>query len=193
MAIQLQRAAARARLAMALPEIKSRTRRNTAMRAMRVHAPRVPLACDTLPDPEPGPGQVLVRVQACGVCRTDLHIADGELSGAPYPITPGHEVVGKIVSKGGNAARFVVGSRIGIPWRGLRGGRCSPSPAPATRPARPLRCNAAHVGPATPPRRRPSRWTRAGRRRAVAYAVRPGVRPEMRPRTPMMMRYSATM
>ena len=67
------------------------------MRAMRVHAPRVPLACDTLPDPAPGPGQVLVRVQACGVCRTDLHIADGELAGASYPITPGHEVVGKVV------------------------------------------------------------------------------------------------
>ena len=94
------------------------------MRAMRVHAPRVPLACDTLPDPAPGPGQVLVRVQACGVCRTDLHIADGELAGASYPITPGHEVVGKVVSNGKNAARFAIGSRIGIPWLGWTCGEC---------------------------------------------------------------------
>jgi alcohol dehydrogenase, propanol-preferring len=94
------------------------------MRAMRVHAPRAALACDTLPDPEPGPGQVLVRVQACGVCRTDLHIAQGELAGAPYPITPGHEVVGKVISRGQEAERFAVGARIGIPWLGWTCGEC---------------------------------------------------------------------
>jgi alcohol dehydrogenase, propanol-preferring len=94
------------------------------MRAMRVHAPRAALACDTLPDPEPGPGQVLVRVQACGVCRTDLHIAEGELAGAPYPITPGHEVVGKVISRGQESERFAVGARIGIPWLGWTCGEC---------------------------------------------------------------------
>ncbi len=94
------------------------------MRAMRVHAPRAALACDTLPDPRPGPGQVLVRVQACGVCRTDLHIAEGELAGPPYPITPGHEVVGKVISRGQESERFAVGARIGIPWLGWTCGEC---------------------------------------------------------------------
>jgi alcohol dehydrogenase, propanol-preferring len=94
------------------------------MRAMRVHAPGVALARDALLDPEPGPGQVLVRVQACGVCRTDLHIADGELAGAPYPITPGHEVVGKVVARGQDSRRFAVGARIGIPWLGWTCGEC---------------------------------------------------------------------
>ena len=94
------------------------------MRAMRVHAPRAALACDTLPDPRPGPGQVLVRVQACGVCRTDLHIAECELAGPPYPITPGHEVVGKVISRGQESERFAVGARIGIPWLGWTCGEC---------------------------------------------------------------------
>jgi propanol-preferring alcohol dehydrogenase len=67
---------------------------------------------------------VLVRVQACGVCRTDLHIADGELAGAPYPITPGHEVVGKVISRGQDSQRFAAGARIGIPWLGWTCGEC---------------------------------------------------------------------
>ena len=91
------------------------------MRAMRLHAPGRPLSADTLELPQPAAGQVLVRVKACGVCRTDLHIVDGELAGAPCPITPGHEVVG-VVEAGGE--RFASGTRVGIPWLGWTCGEC---------------------------------------------------------------------
>ena len=91
------------------------------MRAMRLHVPGRPLSADTLELPQPGPGQVLVRVRACGVCRTDLHIFDGELAGAAFPITPGHEVVG-VVEAGGE--RFAPGTRVGIPWLGWTCGEC---------------------------------------------------------------------
>ncbi|HEX6295149.1 MAG TPA: zinc-dependent alcohol dehydrogenase family protein [Burkholderiales bacterium] len=91
------------------------------MRAMRLHAAAEPLSADTLEVPRPGTGQVLVRVKACGVCRTDLHIVDGELAGVPCPITPGHEVVG-VVEAGGE--RFAPGSRVGIPWLGWTCGEC---------------------------------------------------------------------
>ena len=91
------------------------------MRAMRLHARGQPLSADTLAVPRPGPGQVLVRVKACGVCRTDLHIVDGELAGAPCPITPGHEVVG-VVEAG--SERFAPGTRVGIPWLGWTCGAC---------------------------------------------------------------------
>jgi propanol-preferring alcohol dehydrogenase len=89
---------------------------------MRLHVPGRPLSADTLELPQPGPDQVLVRVRACGVCRTDLHIVDGELSGAPCPITPGHEVVG-VVEAGGE--RFAPGARVGIPWLGWTCGECA--------------------------------------------------------------------
>jgi len=85
------------------------------MRAMRVHAPGRPLSADNLEVPVAGPGQVLVRVKACGVCRTDLHLVDGELPACRYPVTPGHEVVGTIVSSG---------ARVGIPWLGWTCGEC---------------------------------------------------------------------
>ena len=91
------------------------------MRAMRLHARGQPLSADTLAVPRPGPGQVLVRVKACGVCRTDLHIVDGELAGAPCPITPGHEVVG-VVEAG--SERLAPGTRVGIPWLGWTCGSC---------------------------------------------------------------------
>jgi len=91
------------------------------MRAMRLHAPGEPLCADTLELPRPAAGEVLVRVRACGVCRTDLHIVDGELAGAPCPITPGHEVVG-VVEAGGE--RFAPGARVGIPWLGWTCGEC---------------------------------------------------------------------
>jgi propanol-preferring alcohol dehydrogenase len=91
------------------------------MRAMRLHAAAEPLSADTLELPRPGAGQVLVRVKACGVCRTDLHIVDGELAAVPCPITPGHEVVG-VVEAGGE--RFAPGSRVGIPWLGWTCGEC---------------------------------------------------------------------
>jgi propanol-preferring alcohol dehydrogenase len=92
------------------------------MRAMRLHAAGAALRADAVQIREPGPGEVLLRVKACGVCRTDLHIVDGELAGAPYPITPGHEVVG-VVERGGT--RFAPGARVGIPWLGWTCGRCA--------------------------------------------------------------------
>jgi propanol-preferring alcohol dehydrogenase len=95
------------------------------MKAMRLHAARSPLRLDTLADPEPGPHQVLVRVAACGVCRTDLHIADGELAAAPLPLTPGHEVVGRVVAAGVGATRFARDERVGIPWLGWTCGECA--------------------------------------------------------------------
>ena len=94
------------------------------MRAMRLHAPGRRLSLDELPDPDPGRGQVLVKVSACGVCRTDLHIADGELAGVPYPVTPGHEAIGKVIQNGKNSSRFPVGARVGIPWLGWTCGEC---------------------------------------------------------------------
>jgi len=91
------------------------------MKAMRLHRPGSPLSLDATDVPQPGPGQVLVQVGACGVCRTDLHIVDGELAGAAYPITPGHEVVGTVVAGG---SRFAKGARVGIPWLGWTCGAC---------------------------------------------------------------------
>jgi propanol-preferring alcohol dehydrogenase len=77
-----------------------------------------------LPRPEPGPGQVLVKVGACGVCRTDLHVVDGELTEAELPIVPGHEVVGRVVEVGRGVDQFETGQRIGVPWLGWTCGRC---------------------------------------------------------------------
>jgi propanol-preferring alcohol dehydrogenase len=88
---------------------------------MRAQGPRMPLKMQTLAPPSPGPGQILVRVSVCGVCRTDLHLVDGELTACRYPITPGHEVVG-IVEKAG--ARFTQGERVGVPWLGWTCGAC---------------------------------------------------------------------
>jgi propanol-preferring alcohol dehydrogenase len=93
------------------------------MKAMRLHAPGRPLLCDELPVPKPGPGELLLRVSACGVCRTDLHLVDGELPGIRCPVTPGHEIVGRVVSAGANA-RFREGERVGVPWLGGTCGSC---------------------------------------------------------------------
>ncbi len=94
------------------------------MRAMVLHAPREPLRPETLPDPEPGPGQVLVRVHACAVCRTDLHVVDGELTQPKLPLVPGHEIVGTVVATGRGAEQFAEGQRVGIPWLGWTCGQC---------------------------------------------------------------------
>jgi len=75
--------------------------------------------------PKPGPGQVLVRVCACAVCRTDLHVLDGELTGPKLPLVPGHEIVGQIVECGESAQRFGAGARVGIPWLGWTCGECA--------------------------------------------------------------------
>ena len=77
-----------------------------------------------LPMPEPGPGQVLVKVTACGVCRTDLHVVDGDLTEANLPIVPGHEIVGRVVEVGEGVDQFETNQRIGIPWLGWTCGRC---------------------------------------------------------------------
>jgi alcohol dehydrogenase, propanol-preferring len=94
------------------------------MRAMVVESPGRPLAARELPEPEPGPGEVLVRVQACGVCRTDLHIADGELPPHRMPVVPGHQAVGTVRRSGPGAGRFKTGDRVGVAWLGWTCGDC---------------------------------------------------------------------
>ena len=94
------------------------------MRAMILKAPGAGLREATLPQPEPGPDQVLIRVHACGVCRTDLHVVDGELADPKRPLVPGHEVVGTVVQAGERADRFRAGDRVGVPWLGHTCGAC---------------------------------------------------------------------
>jgi len=91
------------------------------VRAMVLRAPGRPLEPADLAPPAPGDGEVLVRVSACGVCRTDLHVVDGELSRPKLPLVPGHQIVGTVVDEG---ERFAAGERIGIPWLGETCGRC---------------------------------------------------------------------
>jgi propanol-preferring alcohol dehydrogenase len=91
------------------------------MRAMVLDAPRIPLRAGEFPEPTPEPGQVLLRVRACGVCRTDLHIVDGELPKPKLPLVPGHQVVGEVVEGG---ERFPAGARVGVPWLGWTCGEC---------------------------------------------------------------------
>ncbi len=83
-----------------------------------------PLVLRELPEPQPGPGQVSISVAACGVCRTDLHILDGELSEPKLPLVPGHQIVGTVTGAGEGAARFEPGQRIGVPWLGWTDGTC---------------------------------------------------------------------
>jgi alcohol dehydrogenase, propanol-preferring len=92
-----------------------------AVRAMVLDAPGSPLRETDLPDPEPAEGEILVAVAACGVCRTDLHIVDGELTEPKLPLVPGHQVVGRTVTAG---ERFAAGDRVGIPWLGWTCGEC---------------------------------------------------------------------
>ena len=94
------------------------------MFAMVLDAPGRPLRPAELPDPTPGPGQVLVRVRACAVCRTDLHVVDGELPDPKLPLIPGHEIVGEVLACGPGPAPFPPGTRVGIPWLGHTCGRC---------------------------------------------------------------------
>jgi propanol-preferring alcohol dehydrogenase len=90
---------------------------------MVLDAPGRPLRATELPDPEPGPGEVLVEVHACGVCRTDLHIRDGEVRGSRLPVVPGHQIVATVLSAGGDA-RHAIGARVGIPWLGWTDDTC---------------------------------------------------------------------
>jgi propanol-preferring alcohol dehydrogenase len=94
------------------------------MRAMLLDRSRAPLREATLPRPAPGPGQVLLDVLACGVCRTDLHVADGELPDPKLPLVLGHEIVGRIAELGKGAHRFKLGDRVGVPWLGWTCGVC---------------------------------------------------------------------
>ena len=91
---------------------------------MVLERPRQPLVLQELPVPEPGPGQVLLRIRACGVCRTDLHIVAGELPGPKLPLVLGHQIVGEVVRAGPGANRFVPGQRVGVPWLGWTCGEC---------------------------------------------------------------------
>jgi propanol-preferring alcohol dehydrogenase len=88
------------------------------MRAMRLHASGESLREDDVAMPAPARGEILLKVNACGVCRTDLHILDGELQGGRLPIVPGHEIVGTVVKQGESAERFSEGERVGVPWLG---------------------------------------------------------------------------
>jgi propanol-preferring alcohol dehydrogenase len=96
----------------------------STMRAMVLEAQGQPLRLMEIPVPRPGPGQVLVRVHACGVCRTDLHIVDGDLKEPRLPLILGHQIAGSVVQAGEGAARFARGQRIGIPWLGYTDGTC---------------------------------------------------------------------
>jgi propanol-preferring alcohol dehydrogenase len=94
------------------------------MRAMVLSAPGAPLQMRERADPTPGAGQIRVRVSACGVCRTDLHVVDAELPGIKYPVVPGHEIVGRVDNVGSNVTTHRVGDRVGIPWLGYTCGVC---------------------------------------------------------------------
>jgi alcohol dehydrogenase, propanol-preferring len=94
------------------------------MQAMVFAAPGRPLAFTELPNPHPGAGQVLIRVAACAVCRTDLHIVDGDLTHPKPELVPGHEIVGVIEQTGSGTDRFTIGERVGVPWLGWTCGVC---------------------------------------------------------------------
>ena len=94
------------------------------MRAMVLDAPRTPLVMRERSLPAPGAGEILVAVAACGVCRTDLHVVDGELEHPKLPIVPGHEIVGRVAALGAGVAGFSIGERVGVPWLGATCGIC---------------------------------------------------------------------
>ena len=96
----------------------------SAMRAQVLQAARRPLELRELPDPRPGTGQVGLRVRACGVCRTDLHVVDGELTEPRLPLVPGHQIVGIVESLGPGVERVQTGDRVGVPWLGWTCGTC---------------------------------------------------------------------
>jgi propanol-preferring alcohol dehydrogenase len=94
------------------------------MVAMVYEEPGRPLQLREVPVPRPGPGEVLIRVEACGVCRTDLHLVDGELEAVPLPVIPGHEIVGTVVALADGEASIAAGVRVGVPWLGSTCGTC---------------------------------------------------------------------
>ena len=94
------------------------------MRAMVLSAPRAPLQMQERSDPSPGDGEIRVKVSACGVCRTDLHVVDAELPGIKYPIVPGHEIVGRVDLVGSSVTTHRIGDRVGVPWLAYTCGVC---------------------------------------------------------------------
>src|SRR5262249_24739588 len=94
------------------------------MRAMLLRAPRSPLELAEIEDPEPAASEVRLRVKACGVCRTDLHILDGELDRPKLPLVLGHQIVGIVDRVGANVTGFAPGQRVGVPWLGGTDGVC---------------------------------------------------------------------
>ncbi len=95
------------------------------MRAMVLRRPGTQLVMEERPLPAPGPGELRLRVEACGVCRTDLHVVDGELPHPKLPIVPGHEIVGRVEALGAGVAGFALGQRVGVPWLGHTCGCCA--------------------------------------------------------------------
>jgi alcohol dehydrogenase, propanol-preferring len=94
------------------------------VRAMILEAPGEPLRAEEVAVPEPGRGQVLLRVHCCAVCRTDLHVVDGELKDPKLPLIPGHQIVGTVEKTGDHSGSFMVGQRVGVPWLGWTDGEC---------------------------------------------------------------------
>lgn len=95
------------------------------MRAMILDQPGAPLRLGEIELGRPGPGQVLIEIEACGVCRTDLHVVDGELPDPTLPIVPGHEAIGRVVGLGQGVTQFRIGERVGVPWLGHTCGQCA--------------------------------------------------------------------
>jgi propanol-preferring alcohol dehydrogenase len=95
-----------------------------SMRALLLDAPHTPLRLAELPLLHPGPGQVLLKVHACGICHTDLHVIDGELIDPKLPLVLGHQIVGTVAARGSGADRFRIGERVGVPWLGSTDGTC---------------------------------------------------------------------
>jgi propanol-preferring alcohol dehydrogenase len=106
------------------PTRRTKQQNERVMKAMVLERAGSTLHLVDRPAPLPGPGQVLINIAACGVCRTDLHIVDGELTRARLPIVPGHEIVGRVAQLGSGAERFSVGDRVGVPWLGGTCGSC---------------------------------------------------------------------
>ena len=94
------------------------------MKAMVLRTPGEPLTLTEVPEPQAASGQVKIEVSACGLCRTDLHVVDGELEHPKLPLIPGHQVVGRVVATGPGADRFRPGDRVGVPWLGWTCGEC---------------------------------------------------------------------
>jgi alcohol dehydrogenase, propanol-preferring len=95
-----------------------------SMQAMVLDEPGHALELSSVPRPQPGPDELLVKIAACAVCRTDLHVIDGELPDPKLPLIPGHEIVGRVEACGANVDGFSIGQRIGIPWLGWTCGEC---------------------------------------------------------------------